>query len=176
MVRECRRALAIASISRPVSVLLTVLLGGCSLILDFSESAPPPDAALFTQAECDHKEPNNTIDAAAVIDATEVGPAAICPGDDHDFYRFTVPPDTASVTVKITFVTNATGDLDLKLTDAAGSTQGQSRGFENDETVVCPGASPLCPMLPAGDYIFDVFPAQTGYVNRYDIALTIVPL
>ncbi len=173
MVRECRVAVAIASLCVPASV----LLGGCSLILDFSESAPPPpDAALFTQAECDHKEPNNSIDTAAVIDATEVGPAAICPGDDHDFYKFTVPPNTASVTVKITFVTSATGDLDLKLADTGGSTQGQSRGFENDETVVCPGASPLCPMLAAGDYIFDVFPAQPGFVNRYDIALTITPI
>jgi hypothetical protein len=166
---------------RPTVVMLAPLLASCSLILDFSDSEIPKDAAIdapYTQAECDYKEPNDSLDTAVAITPADVGPAAICAAtpEDHDFYRFTVPANTTSVTVKISFMTSPTGDLDLRLYD--GTTHvvlSQSRGFGNDETITCPAASPACAMLAAGDYIFEVFPAVNGAVNAYDIALTITP-
>lgn len=171
MVRECLAGLALVN------------LAGCSLVLDFSEGAVPIDAAIdapYSQEECDYKEPNNTIDTAQVITPADVGPAAICsaPGspDDRDFYRFTVPPATAKVTVQISFQNRPTGDLDLRITDVTGATTfGQSRGFGDVEMVTCPGVSPSCAQLAEGDYVFEVFPAIAGAVNRYDIALTITP-
>jgi hypothetical protein len=170
MVRECLIALP-----------AIVLAGGCSLILDFSDSAVPIDAMIdapYTQEQCDFKEPNDTIDTAQVITPAEVGPAAICASDpeDHDFYKFTVPAMTAKVQIKISFENRPSGDLDLKLTDATGTMIAQSRGFGNDETITCPAASPACPLLAAGDYVFEVFPALSGAVNTYDIALTITPM
>lgn len=159
--------------------LLGVLCPGCSLVLDFSESAIPVDAtpdSPFTQAECDYLEPNNSIAEAAMLAPTDVGPAAICPGsvEDRDFYKFAVPAGATRVTVRITFMSSSTGDLELRLTDATGATLlGTSRGFGNEEVLVCPGQSPMCPMLAEGEYVFEVFPAIAGSVNRYDIALTI---
>jgi len=161
---------------------LALLHAGCSLVLDFSPSAVPVDAELdapYVQAECDYKEPNDTVETAAVLTPADVGPAAICGGatDDRDFYKFTVPAMTAKVTVRVTFVNRPTGDLDLRITDTTGATTyGQSRGFGDEEFVVCPGASPACPMLAAGDYIFEVFPAVTGSVNRYELSLALTPM
>jgi hypothetical protein len=169
MIREC------------LAVLVVCQAAGCSLVLDFSEGAIPADASIdgpFSEQDCLYKEPNDVVDQAMVLDPAEVGPAAICPGDpaDRDFYKFTVPANTASVTVKITF-DNSLGDLDLRLTDPTGATTfAQSRGFANDETIVCPAASPACPMLAEGDYAFEVFAAQPGLTNRYDIALTLTPM
>ncbi len=155
---------------------------GCSLVLDFGKGAIPVDAqadAPYTQDECDYKEPNDTVDTAAPLTPGDVGPAAICAGDpgDRDFYKFTVPAATASVTVTVTFVNRPTGDLDLRITDTTGATTyGQSRGFGDQEAVVCPGASPACPKLAAGDYVLEVFPAVPGSVNRYELALAITPM
>jgi hypothetical protein len=152
---------------------------GCSLILDFSPGAIPGDGPPYAQAECDYKEPNNAPAEAAALTTADTGPAAICAGDpeDHDFYRFTVPPGTASVGVRIRFTVRPMGDLDLRITDAGGATTlGQSRGFDEEELVVCPGASPVCPVLAAGDYLFEVFPAIPGAVNRYELALTLTPM
>jgi hypothetical protein len=170
MVRECRRALALG--------LLVAPLGGCSLILDFSGSTEKPIDAPFTQLECDFKEPNDTRDTAIALDVTDIGPAAICPKagvDDHDFYRVTVPTNT-SVSFKITYFFSPTGDLDLQLTDTQGGILSSSRGFDNDEIIVCPGASPPCAgPLAAGEYLLEVFPAEPGKANRYDIAIGVVP-
>jgi hypothetical protein len=172
MVRECLGGLAF------------VLAGsGCSLVLSFGNDQIPKDAEIdgpSTQEECDYKEPNDSADMAAPITELDVGPAGICsptPGiDDHDFYKFTVPALTASVTVRITFE-NRPGDLDLRLYDKTGATVlGRSSGIANGETIVCPAASPPCAMLAPDDYIFEVFPATAGTVNRYDIALTITPM
>ncbi len=168
MVRECLVGLVLVSTT------------GCSLVLDFSPSAVPIDAAIdapYTQEQCDYKEPNNSIDTAARVTPADTGPAAICAGDteDHDLYRFTVPPMTTKVVIKITFTNRASGDLDLKLSDLTGMMIAQSRGFGNDETITCPSASPACPMLSAGDYVFEVFPALSGAVNYYDFSLTITP-
>ena len=150
---------------------------GCSLILDFDGQPGTPDAP-YSQAECDYKEPNNAPAEAAMFETADIGPAAICDGepDDRDLYRFTVPAGTASVSVRVSFINTPTGDLDLRITDTTGATTfGQSRGFGDEESVACPGTSPACPTLPAGEYVFEVFPAVTGSVNRYELSLMITP-
>ena len=175
MARECRLVALVA---------LSLASGGCSLILDFSKSEVPVDAEIdapYTQEQCDFKEPNNSTDqasTASMLASGETGTAAICAGDpeDRDFYKFTVPAMTAKVEIKISFMNRPTGDLDLRLTNATGMMLAQSRGFGNDETIVCPAVSPACQMLAAGDYFIEVFPAIAGAVNTYDIALTITPM
>jgi hypothetical protein len=160
--------------------LTACLLGGCSLVLDFSDSAIPIDAtpdAAFSEAECTFGEPNDSAAAASVFAVTDVGPAAICADgfDDHDFYKVTIPANSA-VTLTVSFISSATGDLDLRLYDKTGATVlARSSGFMNQETITCPGASPACTALAADDYIFEVFPAVLGAKNRYDIALTVTP-
>ncbi|MBA3457086.1 MAG: PPC domain-containing protein [Deltaproteobacteria bacterium] len=173
MVRECLQGLGV-----------TVALGpaaGCSLALDFSDDAIPIDAqpdAPYTDEQCAYMEPNNSSAEAVAITPADTGPAAICDEapEDHDFYKFTVPAATASVTVKINFTNRAGGDLDLKVLDAAGVMLAQSRGFLDGETIVCPGLAPRCDALPPGDYLFEVFPALVGAVNSYDISLMIAPM
>jgi hypothetical protein len=165
---------------RSFTVVGLVPLAACSLVLDFSDGAIPVDAAPdapFTQAECDYKEPNNSLAEAQPLDVNEVGRAAICAADpeDHDFYKFTVPAGTASVTVHIAFTNRPSGDLDLKLLDATGSMLAQSRGFTDGETIVCPGTMPSCGMLAEGEYIVEVFPALAGAVNNYEISVTLTP-
>ena len=172
MVRECLIGLVLAP--------SIVGLAGCSLALDFSQSAVPIDAEIdapYTQEQCEYKEPNDSVATAALISVADTGTGAICGGEteDHDFYKFTVPALTAKVAIKLTFTNRASGDLDLKLSDASGLMIAQSRGFGNEETITCPAASPSCPTLAAGDYVFEVFPALTGAVNFYDFALTITP-
>jgi hypothetical protein len=166
-----------------VSLVALGLVGasGCSLLLDFSPGAIPKDAAPdapYSQDECDYKEPNEAPAQAAVLTRADTGPAAICAGDpaDVDYYRFTVPAGTTKVSVRVTFTSGPTGDLDLKILDLSGATTlGQSRGFEDEELVVCPGSSPACPTLAAGDYLFEVFAGSPGSVNRYELALTLTP-
>jgi len=170
MVRAGLAALCLASTS------------GCSLLLDFSPGAIPVDAPPeppYSQSECDFGEPNNSPAEATPLSPTDVGPAAICIGDpeDHDFYRFTVPAGTAKVTVRISLMSATLRDLDLRLSDATGATMlSQSRGVEDTETVECPGSSPACPTLAPGDYLFEVFPAIPGSINRYDLSLTLTPM
>ncbi|MGE0871197.1 MAG: PPC domain-containing protein [Kofleriaceae bacterium] len=162
-----------------ITPLAAVSLAGCSMALDFSEDAVPIDAAIdapYSQTDCDHLEPNDSAATASAIAATEVGPAAICRGEpqDRDFYRFTVPEGTASVTVKIAFANNPTGDLDLRLTDASG-TKILAQSFEvgDHETIACPAVAPACAKLAPGDYVFEVFPGVAGAVNRYTIELAL---
>lgn len=174
MVRECRFGV----VALPT---IALLASGCSLILDFSSSAVPVDAevdAPYTAEQCEYKEPNNTVGEAAMVTTADTGTAAICAAEseDRDLYKFTVPANTAKVEIKITFTNRPSGDLDLKLSDATGMMIAQSRGFGNDETIICPAASPACPALAAGDYIFEVFPALTGAVNFYDFSLIITPM
>lgn len=176
MLRESLSRLALAPV-----VALVAPAAGCSLVLDFSDGAIPIDAAPdapYTQEQCDYKEPNNSLAEAATLMPGETGPAAICDGDpdDRDFYRFTVPADTASVTVQINFTNRPSGDLDLKLYDAAGTMLAQSLGFLDGETIVCPAASPMCAALAPGDYVMEVFPALENAVNVYDLAVTITPM
>ena len=173
MVRECLPGLVAAIALGP--------LAGCSLLLDFSDNAIPIDAQIdapYTADQCAFMEPNNSLAEAVVITTADVGPAAICPEDpeDHDFYKFTVPAATASVTLRVNFTNRPGGDLDLKILDSAGVMVAQSRGFLDGETIVCPALSPRCDALAPGDYVFEVFPALGGAVNSYDFALTITPM
>jgi hypothetical protein len=159
--------------------LVLALVPGCSLILDFSDKAGVHDASLdgpYTQAECDYKEPNDTIDTAAVIDPTaDMGPAAICKsasGEDDDYYKFTVAAGINKVTIMLTDAPGG-GDLDLKLYDSTGQVIGQSRNFSDTETLVCPAVSPACPSLAAGDYVFEVLPGSPVNLNNYTFSVTL---
>lgn len=168
MVRECLVGLALVSAS------------GCSLVLDFSESAIPIDAQIdapYTQEQCDYKEPNDSIETAQVVTSADTGTGAICAGEneDHDFYKFTVPAGSTKVVVKITFTNRPSGDLELRLWEAGGAMIAASRGFGNEETITCPAISPQCGTLAAGDYVFEVFPAIAGAVNFYDFQVTLTP-
>lgn len=158
---------------------------GCSLILDFSNSAVPVDAEIdapYTAEQCAFKEPNESPDAASVVMTTDTGPGAICATgvtgiDDHDFYKFTVPANTAKVTVTIMFTNRPTGDLDLRLYNKMGTTVlARSSGFGDTEAITCPGASPACTALAPDDYVFEVFPALTGSVNPYTFNVTLTPM
>ena len=145
----------------------------CSLLLDFSDAALPKDASIdspFTQAECDYKEPNDSLATAAMVALTDTGPAAICPAtpDDHDYYRFTIGAVT-SVVITMTYPNRTSGDLDLKLYDTTGSVLGSSRDITGTEKITCPSAN--CAALAAGDYIFEVLPSIQGSVNSYTFAL-----
>ena len=166
MMREC------------VALAIVALTPACSLILDF-DAAPPADAAIdtpYTQAECDYKEPNDSPSTAAVIVATDTGPAAICAPtsgttEDIDNYRFAV--ESATVTIAIQFTNRPGGDLDMKLLDTGANMVAQSRGFGDGEMIVCPGASPSCATLAVGtEYILQVFPAVPGSVNSYTLSIT----
>jgi hypothetical protein len=175
MVRECSLPLRLSALA------LATLTTGCSLILDFSDSQIPIDAppdTPYTQEQCMYKEPNDTVETAQMIDPSETGPAAICANDpeDTDFYKFTVPANTASVQVRISFMTSPKGDLDLKLLDSTGTMLAQSRGFLDTETITCPAMSPACAALAPGDYIFQVLPGAAMATNPYTIALTITPM
>ena len=166
-------------------VLIAAATSGCSLVLDFSDNAVPKDAAIdapdavYTTAECMYREPNDTLATAAVVTIADTGPAAICDAtggvEDHDFYKLTVPTGTTKVSVSINFVERSTGDLDLRLYDSTGNIVAQSRGFTDTELIVCPGTSPPCSTLAAGDYTFEVFPAVAGSVNVYTMALALTP-
>lgn len=159
---------------------------GCSLLLDFSDSAAPHDAMIdapYTPDQCAYGEPNDSLATPLVIAATDTGPGAICPDasgagvDDHDFYRFTVPAATAKVTVSVSF-TNMLGDLDLQLWDPAMTTMpiAKSRGVMDVEKIVCPSApntTPVCPALAAGDYVFEVLPGTPGATNLYAFAIAL---
>ena len=169
MARESCSCLAIA---------LSLLCPGSSLILDFSDSAAPHDAAgdaPYTAAECAYLEPNDTLQTAMPITpGADTGPAAICAGatPDEDWYKFTVPSATTSVTVAIQF-TNAIGDLDLELYDSSGTNVARSLTFNDGEKIACPASDPPCPVLAPGDYEFRVFPGQPGAVNSYTFSVTI---
>jgi len=171
----------------PTSLLVVCsLMGGCSLILDFSDKAGVHDAALdgpYTQAECNYLEPNDTIDTAAMIDpTTDMGPAAICPPatgltEDDDYYKFTVPAGTTKTTIVLTdgLLPNGMpgGDLDLKLYNSMQVVVGQSRNFSATETLICPAVSPACPALtPGDDYVFEVLPGSPANLNNYTFAIT----
>lgn len=151
---------------------------GCSLILDF-DSALPADAAIdtvYNKAECEYGEPNDTLADAKDITATDTGPAAICApamtggAEDRDFFRFTATG--AMATIQIQFMNRVGGDLDIRLYAGDGTMIAQSRGFTDNEKIVCPGAAPLCPMLTAGQYVLEVLPGVAMAVNNYTFSIT----
>jgi len=154
----------------------SLITSGCSLILDF-DSALPADAMIdtvYTKAECDYGEPNDNAVDAKDITTSDTGPAAICAAptagaEDHDFYRFTATG--APATIKIEFMSRVGGDLDLRLFSNDGTMVAQSRGFTDNEVIVCPGSAPLCPMLTAGPYVMEVLPGVSGAVNTYTFSV-----
>ena len=162
------------------AIAIAIACPGCSLLLDFSSSQIPKDAELdgpYTADECSYLEPNDTAATAAPITpGVDMGPAAICEGPtvDEDWYKFTVPATATTVTVAIQFV-DAIGDLDLQVYSTADTQNpvGQSRGFTDGETVTCPAASPPCPMLTPGDYVFRVYPGKPDQLNHYTFAVTV---
>ena len=168
MIREC------------VAAWVIVPAAGCSLLLDFSDQAIPADAAPdapYSAGECAYKETNDSLAGAATIATGDTGPAAICAGavEDHDFYRFIVPSGTTRVEIRVDAVFRQGGDLDLKLYDTSASQLSESRTFANQERITCPGTVPSCAALAAGAYVFEVFPAEMGTVNRYTFALILTP-
>jgi hypothetical protein len=172
--------MSVPSLIRDCTALLLLPLAGCSLILDFSDEAIPVDAlpdAPYSAAECQYAEPNDTIDTAVMITSADTGPAAICAGsvEDRDFYRITVPAMTR-VEIRLEATFRPGGDLDLRFHDNDGLPQ-FSMGFVDQERITCPGPGQptACPTLPAGDYVFEVFPAS-GSVNRYTFAVTLTAL
>ncbi len=167
MVRDC------------LLLVLAATVPGCSLILDFSDKAGVHDASLdgpYTKDQCDYKEPNDTLDTAAVIDpATDMGPAAICKtasGEDDDYYKFTIPAGITKLTLKLIDAPGG-GDLDLKLYDSTGQVVGQSRNFSDTETLICPAVSPACPSLAPADYTFEVLPGSPVNLNNYTFSVTV---
>lgn len=171
MVRECAVRAA---------PLLALTLEGCSFLLDFSDNAIPKDArpdAPYSPAECDYKEPNNSLATAAAITPTDTGPAAICAGipEDHDFYRFNVPAGATKVEVRLSTRYRTGGDLDLRLYDKAGTMLARSSGFSDDEVIDCPSVAPMCPTLAADDYVFEIYPGTTGEANRYTFSIAFTP-
>ncbi|HEY0483007.1 MAG TPA: PPC domain-containing protein [Kofleriaceae bacterium] len=168
MVRECAACLLVLPLVLPVA--------GCSWVLDFSDRAIPADArpdAPYTLAECSYKEPDDSFATAAAITAADTGPAAICAGttEDHDFYRFTVPPGTARVQIRVSTTYRVGGDLDLRLYDRTGAIVARSTGFADDEVLDCAAGALACPRLAAEDHVFEVYPGVTGSVNRYTFAV-----
>jgi len=161
-----------------VPLAFAALLPGCSLILDFSDSAAPHDAAIdavYTQEQCDYLEPNDSVPEAHMVATGESGTAAICAptmmggAEDHDFYRFTVA--AVPFTVGILFTNRPGGDLDIKVYSSDGTLLSQSRGFGDGEMLTCPGNSPACPSVSPGDFVLEVFPAVVGAVNTYTLTL-----
>ncbi len=165
---------------RALAIAICVGQAGCSLVLDFSDNQIPIDAAPFSAEECSFGEPNDSFAEPFALPLDAVGPAAICGDgfDDHDFYKIAIPAGTATMSIQISFINSATGDLDLYFYDAAGTQLSLSVGTMDNEQVTCPGASPACNLaspIPEGDYVFEVRGALPGTQNRYDIGITLTP-
>lgn len=159
---------------------LVYLATGCSLILDFSDSQIPIDAPpdVFTVAECSFGEGNDTFETAFAVTVGTPSSAALCADgvQDKDFYKFTVPAATVSLTAKIEFL-NTGGDLDLYLYDSTGVELSRSVGNRDNEQIVCPGSTPACalgmtPPIPEGDYILEVR-SLSGVQNTYSIDVAV---
>jgi hypothetical protein len=167
--------------------LAAVALSGCSLILDFSDSQIPKDAAppdaFYSQAECSYDEPNDTFDTAASVTTADMGPAAICPNgtgtDDLDFYRFevtpTASPGSPTVTITLTYQDRGpTSALDLSLFDSTDSLIASETDSLTTKTITCPSSDGIaCPMLGSAAYVFEVSPAMPGNINDYTFSLAI---
>jgi hypothetical protein len=152
---------------------------GCSLLLDFSDSQIPIDAAPFSPVECAFAEPNETSDVAPVVNPGELVAAGICGRDfdDRDFYKVVVPAATLTMTVDLTGFVSDVGDLDLYLYNNMSQQQALSAGVDDAEQIVCPGMSPRCPLGEAmpieGEFFLEVRGGRPGVQNRYDIVVTL---
>lgn len=170
--------------SREWRVVALVLMTGCSLFVKFDDKdipkdAPPDGFAPIDAALCGFDEPNDDFATAVAVAPGMTGPAAICPNfdgtvTDVDFYKVTIPDGTASATFSISFEQADQQDLDLILLSADGATMlGASRGVGSGETVTCPGISPACAALAAGDVLVEVLPGAQDNYNTYTLNVEI---
>lgn len=158
-------------------LLIAVTLPGCSLILDFDDPPPPPDAMeidAIADEVCEFGEPNELRTAASPLVPPVTGQVAgICSDGDRDFYSFPVT-DGATVTIQVLFQQQGgSGDLDLRLYDEAGATVARSLSTDADEAITCPGDSPLCPQLTAGNYFIEIFGFAATTRNGYTLNITV---
>jgi hypothetical protein len=188
-VREATVTVEVMSrvIAAALSLQSALLLGGCSVLLDFDKpigdgGAPPTiDAPMIDadpnapDAPPDPKlldEPNNDFASATPITPGTYGPLAIDPLGDHDFYKFTLTA-ASDVDVKIIFL-ETDGDLDLKLYDGTMTlTQPTSQGFMSNEEII--HNATMNGQLAAGDYYIEVYGYNNMYVNdNYVLMLTVM--
>jgi hypothetical protein len=100
-------------------------VASCSLILDFSGTAEPPDAGVPDASPleaCDRFEPNDTLAQAHPL-APGTYALGLCEGDASDFFAFDLP-EAATFRVEISFEHEpGRSVLDLRLIDR--TTQGE---------------------------------------------------
>lgn len=166
----------------------TVLgLGGCFLILDFSEDVPTQDAGPVDAGESDAApvdatpgadanldyEANNSLATAFDISAqVEDVVAAISPIGDHDFYLFNVAADT-DLTLTLSFAnSDGSGDLNMNLRTADGTLH--TEAFGDEETEVIEHSATLGNRLVPAVYVVEVFSASETTSKNYvlKVALT----
>lgn len=141
-----------------IALLCSLGAGGCSLLLDFSESRDAGSG----NPRCDALEPNDSAAAAKPVEAGSFE-LALC-GDDVDFFRVTVGAGE-DLTVSIT--SDADIDLSLSLLQA-GSVIDTSNGAGAAETIERSEA--MGNRLDAGDYDVEV----EGPEGNYDLTVDIV--
>jgi len=180
MVKVCaatnRRRVARSArhLARAAALVLVAAAGGCSLILDFSDppDAGPPDSAVDEQS-CMAYEPNDTPAEAPVVTAGDYA-AAVCGNAETDYFRFSVDGAQA-VLARITFDNRGgAGDIDLRLLSGDGSsTIDESRTSNDTEEVMCPGGTFCTGLLPAGDYLLQVFGFSAAVESAYTLHVEI---
>ncbi len=164
-----------APLARAPLLLLAVLAGGCSLVLDFDPlpDAAPIDAAV-TEAQCMAQEPNDEPLTAKDLAPGELM-AAICGGGESDYYRLTIAADQR-LTVTIAFINRGgAGDLDLRLLSGDGAiAYDDSTTTADTESVMCPGGT-RCPAtsLPAGMYLVQVIGGTSSVQSPYTLTYTL---
>lgn len=150
------------------SLVSALLVGGCSLLVDFDSDAP-----LFPTDECAFGEPNDSPETATPLEVapTVLVAAALC-RPDLDYYSLPLPAGRISTRIDLRFVqTGVQGNLDLRLFDAEGRMRASSLSNDNDEQIRCPGTT--CEELPPGDYLLEVREALTSTAgNRYELEVT----
>lgn len=178
--------LGVGVVQRAAPLVLAALVAtagtGCSLILDFSESAdagPEGDDGGLIDAfgngdappPCDAFEPNNDISSPTLVDPGTHPGLAICPGGDRDFYRFSVEAGQDMI-VEIRFDNmGGAGDLEMRLFDGTGTQVAVSMTFDDNELIERTAA--MMNQLPADDYTAEVFGNQASVQNDYTLLLTV---
>jgi hypothetical protein len=153
--------------------------GGCSLILDFDESAdagPTIDGGVVDGPTgdggdpCAEFEPNNSLQTAASIEAGVYGPLGICPTGDADFFSFTVD-GAQDVLVQALFTNAPSMDLEMRMYDGTGQVIDRSETFDSNESIE--RSSAMGNILAAGSYFVEVFGFNNTDTNTYTLDLAI---
>ena len=154
----------------------TLLLPGCTALLDFSDpveaevvtvDAGPPDAMSVpdaTPAICNTSEPNEDIATAIALTDTPIV-SAICGASDKDFFTFEHPADT-DLTITLDF---AGANLDLRILNDRAETVGIANGTDDGEELVHTLA--IGNALQAGSYWVEVIPVNVVSVVEYTLTL-----